>query len=167
MNAYRTRGLRWLHCMVVIGALVAGCSTATPSIEPTERGPAIPFETTGLAGEWDVSDGTIEKAVVLDCQGRGRYDWQNGRVSTTSVSGNHWKGTWYQSKNDREGGFEVVLSEDRAKAEGRWWYTRIGDKQMDSNEGGGEFNLTRPLGAVSVRDTCGRTNHIHEAHGPH
>ena len=157
----------WLSCLLAFGLVAAGCPTAHRSISPVPLASTEPFEATGLAGEWEVSDGTIDKMLVLDCQGRGRYDWQDGWVSTTSVRGNYWTGTWHQSKNDREGGFEVILSADRSKAEGRWWYTRIGEKRFASEEGGGEFNMTRPLGAVVARDRCRRTTPIHEAHGPH
>ncbi|MEC4673255.1 MAG: hypothetical protein VST68_03610, partial [Nitrospirota bacterium] len=37
-------------------------------------------------------------------------------------------GHWAQTGNDREGDFEVLLSEDFASAEGVWWYTRVGDR---------------------------------------
>lgn len=163
MNINKTR---WLLYTVAIALLGAGCSTPTRSMDPSLQLPSEPFETTGLAGEWDVSDGAIEKTIVLDCQGGGRYAWQNGKVSTTSVRGNHWTGTWHQSKNDREGGFEVVLSEDRAKAEGRWWYSRIGEARFEPGERGGEFNMDRPLRTTVARDDCRRTKPIH-AYGPH
>ena len=146
--------------------LAAGCSTSVSQTVRPDLGPSQQFSTTGLAGEWEVSDGAMEKTIRIDCTGTGRYGWQDGKVVTTTVQGNYWAGTWDQSGNDREGGFEVQLSADRAKAEGRWWYSRIGDQYFKPGERGDTFTLMRPMNARQTHDDC-RRQAIHEALGPH
>jgi len=151
--------------VVVLALLLAGC--AKPGLQ---RGadanlPAQPFETTGLAGEWEVSDGTVERTIVLDCRGVGLYGWQGGIVTTSVVRGDYWAGTWYQSGNDREGGFEVHISPDRFTAEGRWWYTRIGKEHFVPGEKGDTFNMSRPMRAMQAQDRCPTNKAIHEARG--
>ncbi|MDX1412136.1 MAG: hypothetical protein R3351_08255, partial [Nitrospirales bacterium] len=80
--------------------------------------------------------------LTLDQQGKGTYEWQEGRFETTSLSNGIWKGTWHQEGNDREGGFELQLHPDLQSATGNWWYTRIG-KDQDPLEPGGSFSLRR------------------------
>ena len=50
--------------------------------------------------------------------------------------------------NDREGGFEVLLSEDGTQAKGVWWYLRVGtQKNIPPREHGGTYTwkrLTQP-----------------------
>ncbi len=152
--------------LALTGVLAAGCSTPMFQRGPANDTPSPPFETSGLAGEWEVSDGAIEKTVVLDCQGTGQYGWQGGTVVTTVVRGNYWAGIWNQPGNDREGGFEVNLSDDHSKAEGRWWYSRIGEKRFVPGEQGDTFSMTRPLSARPVNDEC-RSRTFHEARGPY
>lgn len=84
-----------------------------------------------LSGEWDileVEDNKTYKA-MLDKTGNGPYTQQGGRFVTTKFEDRAWHGTWHQSGNDREGGFEVLLSEDGNQAKGVWWYTRVGEKK--------------------------------------
>lgn len=86
---------------------------------------------TDLSGEWDileVEDNKTYKA-TLDKAGNGPYTQQGGRFVTTKFEDRAWHGTWHQTGNDREGGFEVLLSEDGTQAKGVWWYTRVGDKK--------------------------------------
>jgi len=83
-----------------------------------------------LSGEWDileVEDNKTYKA-TLDKSGNGPYTQQGGRFVTTKCVDRSWQGTWHQSGNDREGGFELLLAEDGKQAKGVWWYTRVGDK---------------------------------------
>ncbi len=142
-NAMSVKHSTW---PVVVTAIlwIAGCSTPYLSQQPNPSQPSQPFATTGLNGEWEVSDGSFDSTLVLDCQGKGRYSWQDGRVVTTKVQNGYWTGTWYQKGNDREGGFEVLLSNDRTKAEGRWWYSRIGSEHLNPGERGGPFSMSRP-----------------------
>ncbi len=83
-----------------------------------------------LSGEWEVTEIEDNKKYVatLDPQGNGPYTWQGGQFSTTSFNDRRWQGTWKQTGNDREGAFEVVLSEDGTEAKGIWWYVRVGTR---------------------------------------
>ena len=96
-----------------------------------------------LSGEWEFQDEGAAQRVALDANGNGTYTWQNGHIVTRSVSGPRWEGTWYQEGNDREGGFDVLLSDDAMQAEGTWWYTRIGTRNLPPREQGGSFRFKR------------------------
>jgi ketosteroid isomerase-like protein len=101
-------------------------TTASPARTSSANHAAIP----DLGGEWDileVEDNKTYKA-TLDKSGNGPYTQQGGRFVTTKFEDQLWQGTWQQSGNDREGGFEVLLSEDGLSAKGIWWYSRVGDK---------------------------------------
>lgn len=79
---------------------------------------------------------------MLNEKGNGRYPWKQGYFMTETWVGGIWKGTWHQPGNDREGGFELQLSEDLMFAAGRWWYTRIG-VNTSPDKSGGKFTMTR------------------------
>lgn len=103
-----------------------------------------------LSGEWqilEVEDNKSYKA-TLDRTGNGPYTWQEGRITTTNFKDRFWQGAWRQTGNDREGGFEVVLSEDSTQAKGIWWYTRVGPRNnIPPRQHGGTYvwrRLTPP-----------------------
>jgi hypothetical protein len=97
-----------------------------------------------LSGEWDIQEEDKSYKATLDRDGNGTYTWQNGKITTTGVADQKWQGTWYQSGNDREGAFEVLLSEDGTQARGVWWYTRVGDrKDIPARQWGGRYLLKR------------------------
>ncbi len=103
-----------------------------------------------LSGEWDIleiEDNKTYKA-TLDTSGNGPYTQQGGRFVTTKFDDRLWQGTWHQTGNDREGGFEVLLSEDGTQAKGVWWYARVGDKtNIPPRQWGGTYvwkRLTPP-----------------------
>ncbi len=79
-----------------------------------------------LSGTWEIHEEERTYIATLDAQGNGPYTHQGGSFTTTAVEDRVWSGTWSQPGNDREGGFEVHLSEDGLTAEGDWWYTRVG-----------------------------------------
>jgi len=81
-----------------------------------------------LGGFWEIQEEDKSYIATLDSKGSGPYTWKNGHLETTEVSGRLWGGHWSQTGNDREGNFEVLLSEDFSTAEGVWWYTRVGDR---------------------------------------
>jgi hypothetical protein len=83
-----------------------------------------------LSGEWDITEVEDNKRyrATLDAYGHGPYTWQGGQITTTQYEDRRWQGTWTQSENDREGAFELVLSEDGTEAKGIWWYTRVGTR---------------------------------------
>lgn len=92
--------------------------------------PAQTVESYDLSGEWEVTEIEENKSyrATLDRQGNGPYTWQGGQFTTTSFKDRRWQGTWTQTGNDREGGFEIVLSEDGTQAKGIWWYLRVGNR---------------------------------------
>jgi len=101
-----------------------------------------------LGGEWEYHEDAGATRIALDENGNGSYPWQNGHVVTTSFSGRVWQGHWSQEGNDREGDFEVQLSEDATEAEGTWWYTRVGTHILPPREKGGECWMQRLSTAV-------------------
>lgn len=97
-----------------------------------------------LSGEWEIQEEDKVYHATLDQQGNGTYSWQDGRFVTTVVDRKRWQGTWYQSGNDREGAFEVVLSDDNNSAAGVWWYSRVGDRtNIPPRQWGGTYTFRR------------------------
>lgn len=106
-----------------------------------------------LSGEWEVTEVEDNKKYVatLNAKGNGPYTWQNGQFSTTNFNDRRWQGTWKQTGNDREGAFEIVLSEDGTQAKGIWWYVRVGTRDnIPPRQHGGTYvwkRLTPPPAA--------------------
>jgi hypothetical protein len=96
-----------------------------------------------LSGRWKVEETDRSYEATLDVDGNGSYTWQGGQIRTTRVDGQTWHGTWRQPGNDREGGFEVRLSDDRTRAQGSWWYTRVDTRKVPPREWGGPYVWTR------------------------
>ena len=93
-----------------------------------------------LSGEWDVQEEDKSYKATLDRHGNGTYSWQMGRIVSTVIAEQKWQGTWRQAGNDREGGFELVLSEDGSQASGVWWYTRVGERSdIPPRQWGGSY----------------------------
>ena len=86
---------------------------------------SIPVEI-NLTGKWEIQEEDRAYQATLDAKGNGPYSWQEGRIQTEKVENRLWSGTWHQKGNDREGGFEVLLSKDGKTANGTWWYLRVG-----------------------------------------
>jgi hypothetical protein len=110
--------------------------------------------TPDLSGEWDILEVEDDKRyrAILDKNGNGPYTQHGGRFTTTKVVGRLWQGTWQQLGNDREGGFEVLLSEDGMETKGLWWYTRVGNqKNIPPREHGGTYRWKKLTPATSVR----------------
>ncbi len=109
-----------------LGIPGASPSTATSST-PTETGtPAR--EMLDLSGEWLIEEEDKTYRAFLDRKGNGSYTHQGGTFHAISSIDRRLLGTWHQTGNDREGGFEVLLSEDATQAQGIWWYTRVGTR---------------------------------------
>jgi hypothetical protein len=99
-----------------------------------------------LSGEWEVLEVEDDKRykATLDKAGNGPYTQHGGRFTTTKFADRLWQGTWQQPGNDREGGFEVLLSEDGTQAKGVWWYSRVGtQKNIPPREHGGTYSWKR------------------------
>lgn len=108
-------------------------ATAEPSTVQAAQKP-------DLSGQWEIHEEDKSYIATLDRDGNGAYTWQSGRIVTTRFHDRSWQGTWHQPGNDREGGFEVLLSEDGSQAKGVWWYTRVGDKKnIPPRQWGGSY----------------------------
>ena len=110
---------------------VTGSAGGPPGmLHRTSDAPTTAAESYDLSGEWEVTEIEENKSyhATLDRQGNGPYTWQGGQFVTTSFKDRRWQGTWKQTGNDREGGFEIVLSEDGTQAKGIWWYLRVGNR---------------------------------------
>lgn len=95
-----------------------------------------------LSGEWEILEVEENRTyrATLDRQGNGPYTWQDGQFKTTSFVDRRWRGTWKQTGNDREGEFELVVSEDGTLANGIWWYARVGTRNnIPPREHGGSY----------------------------
>ena len=119
-------------------------SSGAPS-QYLANGPQI-STTSDLSGTWEILEVEDDKRyqATLDKNGNGSYTQHGGRFTTTKVADRQWQGTWQQPGNDREGGFEVLLSEDGTQANGVWWYTRVGkQKNIPPREHGGTYQWKR------------------------
>ncbi len=112
--------------------------------------PSVVSQSYDLSGEWEILEIEENKTyrATLDRHGNGPYTWQGGQFTTTNFNDRRWHGTWKQTGNDREGGFELVLSEDGTQAKGIWWYARVGNKDnIPPRQHGGSYvwkRLTSP-----------------------
>lgn len=99
-----------------------------------------------LSGEWEILEVEDDKRykATLDKSGNGPYTQHGGRFTTTKFADRLWQGTWQQPGNDREGAFELLLSEDGTQAKGVWWYSRVGThKNIPPREHGGSYQWKR------------------------
>jgi ketosteroid isomerase-like protein len=95
-----------------------------------------------LSGDWEILEVEDDKRykATLDKAGNGPYTQHGGRFVTTKYADRLWQGTWQQPGNDREGEFELLLSEDGTQAKGVWWYSRVGtQKNIPPREHGGTY----------------------------
>lgn len=109
----------------------------------TQKRSAI-SEIPDLSGEWEIEEEDKIYKATLDKTGNGTYTHKGGMLKSTGYANRLWQGTWQQPENDREGGFEVLLSEDGKEAKGIWWYSRVGDrKNIPPREHGGTYSWKR------------------------
>lgn len=100
-----------------------------------------------VSGTWEILEVEDDKRyqATLDRNGNGPYNQHGGRFTTTTITERLWEGTWHQTGNDREGGFELQLSEDGTEAKGIWWYTRVGKQNgIPPREHGGTYHWKKP-----------------------
>ena len=139
--------------------LILGCSGCAGHVLSVDSHNATEESSEGLtmnelAGTWEYTEESgILYQLVFDQKGQGTYDWQEGTFETTSLSDRRWVGKWHQSGNDREGGFEALLSEDYRSATGHWWYTRIGEN-VEPTRPGANFTLIRQTRLVCTKNVC-------------
>jgi hypothetical protein len=136
--------LSWHESFRNAGGAIALNGHSSPSVALTSSNnhPA----SSDLSGEWEILEVEDDKRyrATLDKAGNGPYTQHGGRFVTTRFSDRLWQGTWQQPGNDREGGFEILLSEDGTEAKGVWWYTRVGThKNIPPREHGGTYQWKR------------------------
>lgn len=85
--------------------------------------------TLDLSGDWLIEEEDKSYTASLDGRGNGTYTHQGGSFRTLKFENRLLLGTWRQTGNDREGGFEVLFSESGDEARGVWWYTRVGTRK--------------------------------------
>ena len=120
--------------------------SAGSSLYTIENGHAAPG--IDLSGEWEIIEVEDDKRykATFDKNGNGPYTQHGGRFTTSAISNRLWQGTWHQPGNDREGGFEVILSEDGTQAKGIWWYSRVGkQKNIPPREHGGTYHWKKVI----------------------
>ncbi len=146
--------LSWHESFQNSGAAVPLADSQRTTASPAKTSSTDHTANPDLSGEWDileVEDNKTYKA-TLDKSGNGPYSQHGGRFVTRKFEDRLWQGTWHQTGNDREGGFEVLLSEDGQSAKGVWWYTRVGDKNnIPPRQWGGTYvwkRLTKPGSAT-------------------
>ncbi len=114
---------------IVLMILCSACATTQNSL---------------MGGTWEIQEEERSYIATLDANGNGSYTWKNGSIQTIECVDGKWKGTWQQTGNDREGGFEIVLSEDGQEAKGVWWYTRVGENDnIPPYQFGGKYKWVR------------------------
>jgi hypothetical protein len=128
--------------------------TARPEIDlnypPKQPGPNTEtLHRPNLSGVWQILEEDKSYTATLDKDGNGTYTHDGGKIRTTRVDDRIWEGTWSQTGettgSSREGGFRLVLSQDGSKADGEWWYTRVGDRVIPPHQHGGTYHFTRTL----------------------
>jgi hypothetical protein len=132
---------RTFATILIFVAMGLSCVSLTYGTDDIPSPSSTPIQDiAGLAGEWEIQEEDKSYTVTLDNEGNGPYTWQGGRIVTIEFSDRKWRGTWQQTGNDREGGFELLLSENNVEAKGVWWYTRVGDrKNIPARQWGGSY----------------------------
>ena len=97
-----------------------------------------------LKGQWEIKEEDKSYVATLDQDGHGFYTWQNGEITVSTCRHRRCEGTWKQTGNDREGGFDVLFGEDGSEAKGVWWYSRVGSKNnIPPRQWGGPYTWKR------------------------
>jgi len=139
-STIRNRSAVFVAAAVLI--LLQGCASLAPDKREATLETAASLDGFNPAGLWLYEDKLVTGEVDLDEQGNGSYPWEEGFFVTEAWSDGTWRGTWHQPGNNREGGFELRLTDDYTFAFGRWWYTRIGENTAPGKPDG-KFTLTR------------------------
>jgi hypothetical protein len=143
----------WHESSSRTGLEAAGARSEEPS-RAAKTASAVSLPTrVNLSGEWEIQEEDKSYRATLDAAGNGTYTWQGGKITTLSYADRKWQGVWHQTGNDREGGFEVLLSDDGTQAKGVWWYTRVEDrKNIPPRQWGGPYTWKRltPVPAQAV-----------------
>ncbi len=142
----RCRWHVWGMLLLVCLTGIWGCTSPSSMSQEKQARQYVqersPIQVRDLAGVWEYEEGNVVYPLTFDQKGNGIYEWKDGQFTTMSVIDRIWKGTWSQRENDREGGFEIQLSDNLLTATGRWWYTRI-EQDHNPSDPGGTFTLKR------------------------
>ena len=110
--------------------------------------------TPDLSGEWLIEEEDKSYTALLDRDGNGSYSHQGGTFRAVRFADRKLLGTWHQTGNDREGGFEILFSEGGGEARGVWWYTRVGSrKNIPPRLHGGPYVWKRLNGSARATQT--------------
>lgn len=144
----------WSQVLLVVGLFMPlGCSEVTPPISQEIHSRSIPSSLPqrieDLAGSWEYKDAAGEGIITLNAEGKGIYEWEEGRFETLSLDNRTWTGLWVQKGNDREGGFKLTFTDEASTAQGEWWYTRIGE-DSDPLQPGGTFRMSRRSSTLPI-----------------
>jgi ketosteroid isomerase-like protein len=139
------RNGRWmLHVWHESSQRGPAMKTADPGGSASAQKVSATAELPDLSGQWEIEEEDKSYRATLDKAGNGTYTHKGGVLKTTGFANRLWQGTWQQPENDREGGFEVLLSEDGKEAKGIWWYTRVqGHNNIPPREHGGTYTWKR------------------------
>ncbi len=138
-------GASLLCCLLAVVAPSTVSAQSSQPVRPLMIAASV-SSAPDLSGDWEVLEVEDDKRykATLDKAGNGPYTQHGGRFTTTTFTDRLWQGTWQQPGNDREGGFELLLSEDGTQAKGVWWYTRVGThKNIPPREHGGSYQWKR------------------------
>ena len=137
---------------LIFGSLFLGnTASAQPTPSETLTPPTTPPNLQDLSGLWEVQEEDKTYHATLDSKGNGPYTHEQGSFTTTELDDRLWSGTWQQLGNDREGEFEMLLSDDYKTAEGVWWYTRVEEhKKIPPRMHGGSYFFKR-LGPANAQ----------------
>ena len=139
---------------LIFGSLFLGNTASAQPILASPPHPAPqPSNLKDLSGLWEIQEDDKTYQATLDSKGNGPYTHEQGSFTTTELDGRLWSGNWKQRGNDREGEFEVLLSDDYKTAEGVWWYTRVEEhKKIPPRMHGGSYFFKR-LGPANTQQT--------------
>ncbi len=149
-----------MRCAIGLGVLpfvLYGCAATALRTDPADAPPdqACPrLALSDLAGEWEVEENGVVIPLRMDALGYGAYEWEQGSIQTAFFDGRQWRGAWNQPGNDRNGEFDVHLSPDGWRAEGRWWYLRIGNEHFERAQRGGVLSLQRDTTGQELLWAC-------------
>ena len=137
---------------LIFGSLFLGnTASAQPASSETLTPPTTPPNLQDLSGLWEIQEEDKTYHATLDSKGNGPYTHEQGSFTTTELDDRLWSGTWQQLGNDREGEFEMLLSDDYKTAEGVWWYTRVEEhKKIPPRMHGGSYFFKR-LGPANAQ----------------
>ena len=161
---------RWIIFLYfTLAFTLTGCLKGSLDVSPLDdRGKGIsqtsekkrPINQFDLSSRWEFQEEERSYTATFGKNGEGSYTWQNGKLVTTEFKDRIWSGTWHQTGNDREGGFEVLVSEDGNQAEGVWWYTRVeGRKNIPPKEYGGTYIWVRLPSSSMIKNIQEKETH--------